>query len=101
MREFWLCFVSLFVGPAVLTTTLVLMGEHGAQMTVLAVTANTAITGVVFWLSERIHRCLGKAGSKRLSKAASLLLAGAGGGPVSQRGDSTLLPSLCRLCGRS
>ena len=67
--------VPLIVGPAVLTTTIVLLGEHGAGPTVAAMLANIGVAGVVFWLSGPLSRFLGKAGSRTLSKLAALLLA--------------------------
>jgi len=59
----------------VLTTTLIVAGEHGYSWTVLALIANIAIAGLVFWFSGAITRALGKAGSRAVSKLSSLLLA--------------------------
>ncbi|MFO7957340.1 MAG: MarC family protein [Candidatus Brocadiia bacterium] len=67
--------VPLIVGPAVLTTILVLVDQYGPWPTVLATLANMALAGGVFSLAEPINRVLGKAGSKTISKLASLLLA--------------------------
>lgn len=67
--------VPLIVGPAVLTTTLLLLDTHGLVATVSATVVNILIAGFVFWLSVPIDRVLGKAGSKIISKLASLLLA--------------------------
>jgi multiple antibiotic resistance protein len=67
--------VPLIVGPAVLTTTLVLLSEHGYGPTVPALLANIAIACGVFWLADPISRALGKAGSRTVSKLAALLLA--------------------------
>ena len=67
--------VPLIAGPAVLTTSILLLNEHGFFQTATAVVANILIAGVVFFLAGPIHRFLGKAGSKTVSKIASLLLA--------------------------
>lgn len=67
--------VPLIVGPAVLTTTIVLTGEHPATPVVLSTLANIAIAGATFWSARPISRLLGRAGSRTVSKLASLLLA--------------------------
>ena len=67
--------VPMIVGPAVLTTVLLLVDAHGFLATVSAAVVNILIAGVVFWYSAPIHRGLGKAGAKAVSKLASLLLA--------------------------
>ena len=67
--------VPLIVGPAVLTTIILLMDAHGVVPTVLAALANILLAGIVFWFSEPVSRVLGRAGSKAFSKLASLLLA--------------------------
>jgi len=70
--------VPLIVGPAVLTTTLIVVGQHGYPLTIIALVANILIAGLVFWFSMAITRVLGKAGSRTISKLASLLLASIG-----------------------
>lgn len=67
--------VPLITGPAVLTTSLLLAGQHGVGLTCLATLVNVALAGVVFWFAGPIQRALGNSGSKTLSKIASLLLA--------------------------
>ena len=67
--------VPLIVGPAVLTTSLILVGEYGVELTVVAVVLNVLIAGVVLWLAQPINRLLGSPGSKTVSKLASLLIA--------------------------
>jgi len=67
--------VPLIVGPAVLTTALLLMNNFGFSITFLAVATNILIAGFVFWWSKSIYRILGKAGAKTVSKIASLILA--------------------------
>jgi multiple antibiotic resistance protein len=70
--------VPLIVGPAVLTTTILLLRQYGFPLTITAVVINIAIAGVVLWFSHAIIRVLGKTGAKTVSKLASLLLAAIG-----------------------
>ena len=67
--------VPLVAGPALFTTMIILVGQHGYLLTVAATVINLFITGVVFLLSRRIYNFLGHNGSKTISKLASLLLA--------------------------
>jgi multiple antibiotic resistance protein len=67
--------VPLIVGPAVLTTIFVLVGEYGVMPVVAATVANIIIAGAVFWLAAPINRILGRSGSRTLSKLAGILLA--------------------------
>ncbi len=67
--------VPLISGPAVLTTSLLLLNEHGFVPTAAALVVNVALAGAVFASAEFIHRLLGKAGARAASKLASLLLA--------------------------
>lgn len=63
------------VGPAVLTTILILVDIHGHLMTVLAIVANLAIAALAFLGAEQLTRFLGEAGIRALSKIVYLLLA--------------------------
>lgn len=67
--------VPLITGPAVLTTSVLLVNEYGILTTTLAFLINILIVGVVFYTSSSIERFLGQAGSKTVSKVASLFLA--------------------------
>lgn len=67
--------VPLIVGPAVLTTLLLLLDEHGTVPTVAAAVANIGLAGIVLAAAPAVHRVLGSAGTKALSKLANLLLA--------------------------
>ncbi len=67
--------VPLIVGPAVLTTLLLLVDQNGALAVVTATIANILIAGVMFWFSGPIIRILGKAGAKTVSKLGDLILA--------------------------
>jgi multiple antibiotic resistance protein len=65
----------LIVGPAVLTTTLLIVGQYGLYATLVSVTVNILIAGLVFFLADSLIRLIGEAGVKALSKIMSLLLA--------------------------
>ena len=65
----------LIVGPAVLTTSLVIVSQYGLVPTMISVIINILIAGIVFSLSSVLIRFLGEAGTKALSKITSLLLA--------------------------
>jgi len=67
--------VPLITGPAVLTSSILLLDQHGLVLTGLAIIVNVLIAGVVFWFAGMINGFLGKAGSRTVSKIASLLLA--------------------------
>lgn len=70
--------VPLITGPAVLTTSLLLVSEHSVVITSLAIAANILIAGGMFLMAPLINRVLGKTGSKAISKIISLLLAAIG-----------------------
>jgi len=65
----------LIVGPAVLTTSLILITEYGAYATLIAIFINVLLAGIIFSFSDLLIKFLGEAGTKALSKITSLLLA--------------------------
>jgi len=65
----------LIVGPAVLTTSLIIIGEYGLPATLISVLVNILLAGLILSLSGFIIKILGKAGSRALSKVTNLLLA--------------------------
>lgn len=65
----------LIVGPAVLTTSLIIIGEYGLFPTLMSVLVNVLLAGLIFSFSDILIRLLGEAGSKALSKITNLLLA--------------------------
>jgi len=67
--------VPLIVGPAVLTTILILVDQYGIIPTITAAIVNILLAGIIFRFSELIGTLLGHAGTKAVSKLASLLLA--------------------------
>ncbi|MCM8765887.1 MAG: MarC family protein [Candidatus Omnitrophica bacterium] len=68
--------VPLIVGPAVLTTSLIIVHTYGLFPTLISLTINILLTGFVFSFSLQIINFLGEGGTKALSKITSLLLAG-------------------------
>lgn len=65
----------LIAGPAVLTTSLILVDSYGLWITMLAVLVNVLLVGIIFWWSEGLIRLLGKDGTRAVSKIISLFLA--------------------------
>jgi len=65
----------LIVGPAVLTTCMLVISEYGLLATLISVMVNILLAGIIFESSSVVMRVLGEAGSKALSKIMSLLLA--------------------------
>ena len=65
----------LIAGPATLTTTLVLVGQHGYLPVVLSLVVNILLAWLIFAQADRIIRLIGINGSRALAKVASLLLA--------------------------
>jgi len=66
--------IPLIVGPAVLTTSLVLESQYGLLVTIISILLNILIASAVFRQSHILIKFLGEAGSKALSKVMSLLL---------------------------
>jgi multiple antibiotic resistance protein len=65
----------LIVGPAVLTTSLILIGQYGVMGTLLSIAVNVCLAGIIFSLSRVLIKIIGVSGAKVLSKITSLLLA--------------------------
>lgn len=65
----------LIVGPAVLTTSLILITEYGTYATLIAIFINVLLAGIIFSFSDLLIKFLGESGSKALSKITNLLLA--------------------------
>lgn len=64
----------LIVGPAVLTTSLLLLDTHGLFPTLVSIAVNIILAGVIFSLSGIIIKILGNSGTRAVSKIMSLLL---------------------------
>ncbi|MBN2441562.1 MAG: MarC family protein [Spirochaetales bacterium] len=67
--------VPLIVGPAVLTTTLVLINQYGYILPLIALLTNILIACIIFSFSIPINKFIGNAGSRTISKIFGLILA--------------------------
>jgi multiple antibiotic resistance protein len=67
--------VPLMVGPAVLTTGILLLDQHGFMLTTSALILNILLAGTAFYFSTSLSNIFGKTGMKVASKLSSLLLA--------------------------
>ena len=67
--------VPLIVGPAVLTTMLLVRERHGAWLTMAALGCNILLTWLVLLAAERLMGWLGRQGAAVISKVSSLVLA--------------------------
>ena len=68
--------IPLIVGPAALTTILILVDSKGYVVTLLSLLANLFIVWIVFRYSAVVVRLMGDAGSKAVAKVAALFMAG-------------------------
>ncbi|MBU0682775.1 MAG: MarC family protein [Candidatus Omnitrophota bacterium] len=65
----------LIAGPAVLTSSLMVLGTYGMVPTLIALFTNIVLAGFIFHFSDKMIKVIGNAGARALSKVASLLLA--------------------------
>ena len=67
--------IPLIMGPAALTTILVLVNNNGILPTVLSVFINLIIVFFVLYYAEKLVDIIGESGAKAFAKVASLFLA--------------------------
>ncbi|MGB9664273.1 MAG: MarC family protein [Ignavibacteria bacterium] len=67
--------IPLIMGPAALTTILVLLNNNGILPTVLSVSVNLIIVFLVLYYAEKVVDLIGESGAKAFAKVASLFLA--------------------------
>ncbi len=67
--------IPLIMGPAALTTIIILVDTHGQWITMAALFVNLGIVWLVFRYSDAVIRLMGEAGSKAFAKVASLFMA--------------------------
>jgi len=65
----------LIAGPAVLTTSMLIVSQYGLFATMISLLTNILVAGLILRGSVVMTRVLGEAGSKAMSKIMSLLLA--------------------------
>lgn len=67
--------IPLIMGPAALTTILIIVDSYGYLWTLTSITLNLIIVWIVFWYADQVLKIMGKAGSRAIAKVASLFLA--------------------------
>jgi multiple antibiotic resistance protein len=67
--------VPLIVGPATLTTLLLLHDQYGPVATVAALVVNLWLVAWILGTATRLERWLGRAGSRAVAKVSELVLA--------------------------
>jgi multiple antibiotic resistance protein len=68
--------IPLIMGPAALTTIIILVDSYGYVWTIASLIANMLIVLLVFIRAGAIARFMGNAGSRAVAKVAALFLAG-------------------------
>lgn len=67
--------IPLIMGPAALTTILIIVDSYGYLWTLTSIALNLIIVWIVFWYADQVLKIMGKAGSRAIAKVASLFLA--------------------------
>jgi multiple antibiotic resistance protein len=67
--------IPLIIGPAVLTTLLIIVDSYGYIAAVIGLLANLFLVWLIFRKSDYIIRVMGEAGSKAFAKVAALFMA--------------------------
>lgn len=67
--------IPLIMGPAALTTILILVDSHGYLITIVSLLVNLAIVWLVFRYSDLVIKVMGSAGSLAFAKVAALFMA--------------------------
>jgi multiple antibiotic resistance protein len=67
--------IPLIIGPAVLTTLLIIVDSYGYLAAVVGLLANLFLVWLIFRNSNYIIRVMGEAGSKAFAKVAALFMA--------------------------
>lgn len=65
----------LLVGPAVLTTSLIMIDQYGLPMTLASILLNILFAVVLFLFSDVLMKMIGDGGARAVSKVMALLLA--------------------------
>jgi multiple antibiotic resistance protein len=67
--------IPLIIGPAALTTLLIIVDSYGYMAAVISLLANLIIVWLIFRNSSFVIRVMGRAGSKAFAKVAALFMA--------------------------
>ena len=70
--------VPLIVGPAVLTSSLIILNAYGVLPTLFSIVVNIVLCGFILYFSQGLSRVFGRTASHTLSKISSLLLGAIG-----------------------
>jgi multiple antibiotic resistance protein len=68
--------IPLIMGPAALTTIIILVDSYGYLWTIASLLVNMVIVLVVFIQASAVSRVMGNAGSRAVAKVVALFLAG-------------------------
>lgn len=68
--------IPLIMGPAALTTIILLVNAHGYVWTIVSLVANMLLVWLAFHYAPVVIRILGRAGSRATAKVIALFLAG-------------------------
>ena len=68
--------IPLIMGPAALTTILIVLDAQGYMLTILALVCNLGLIWLLFRYSQIVVRTIGTGGAKAVSKVMQLILAG-------------------------
>ena len=85
--------VPLIVGPAVLTTILLVRQQSGISHTLIAIMLNILVSWMVLQVADTLMERLGREGARVLSKVANLVLA-AFAEMLTRHGFASLIPGL-------
>lgn len=67
--------IPLIMGPAALTTILILVDQYGYVVTIVSLLVNLLLVWLVFRYADKVIKLLGDAGSRGIAKVASLFMA--------------------------
>lgn len=67
--------IPLIIGPAALTTILIIVDQYGYLAAILALLSNLFIVWLVFRFATNLLNLMGEAGSKAVAKVAALFMA--------------------------
>ena len=67
--------IPLIMGPAALTTILIVVESHGHLLAIVAVLLNLVVVWMVFRHADAVLKVLGRAGSRAVAKVAALFMA--------------------------
>lgn len=67
--------IPLIIGPAALTTIMILVDSFGVAATIISLFLNLLVVWIVFRYSELIMKLIGEGGAKAVAKVAALFMA--------------------------